>query len=84
MSSVVATQGLQSAGSLVVVHGLSCSGACGIFLDIEPISLALTGEFFTIEPPRKPLCKSYLYIFVLYCFSCEFLYILDTNPLSHI
>ena len=32
-ASVVVARGLQSAGSVVVVHGLSCSAACGIFLD---------------------------------------------------
>ena len=32
-ASVVAARGLQSAGSVVVAHGLSCSLACGIFLD---------------------------------------------------
>ena len=31
--SVVVARGLQSAGSVVVAHGLSCSAACGIFLD---------------------------------------------------
>ena len=30
---VVVACGLQSSGSVVVVHGLSCSAACGIFLD---------------------------------------------------
>ena len=30
--SVVAAPGLQSTGSIVVVHGLSCSATCGIFL----------------------------------------------------
>ena len=33
MGSVVVARGLQSAGSVVVVHRLSCSTACGIFLD---------------------------------------------------
>ena len=33
VGSVVVTRGLQSAGSVVVAHGLSCSVACGIFLD---------------------------------------------------
>ena len=33
VSSVVAVPELQSTGSVVVVHGLSCSAACGIFLD---------------------------------------------------
>ena len=32
-ASVVAARGLQSAGSVVVAHGLSCSTACGIFPD---------------------------------------------------
>ena len=31
--SVVVDLGLQSAGSVVVAHGLSCSAACGIFPD---------------------------------------------------
>ena len=32
-ASVVVVPGLQSTDSVVVVHGLSCSAACGIFLD---------------------------------------------------
>ena len=32
-ASVVAALRLWSTGSVVVVHGLSCSAACGIFLD---------------------------------------------------
>ena len=32
-ASVVVAWGLESTGSVVVVHGLSCSTACGIFLD---------------------------------------------------
>ena len=32
-ASVVVARGLQSAGSVVVVHGLHCSVACGIFPD---------------------------------------------------
>ena len=31
--SLVVARGLQSAGSVVVAHGLSCSTACGIFPD---------------------------------------------------
>ena len=30
---IVVIPGLYSTGSVVVVHGLSCSAACGIFLD---------------------------------------------------
>ena len=33
VGSVVVACGLQSTGSVVVAHGLSCSVACGIFLD---------------------------------------------------
>ena len=33
MGSVIVALGLQSAGSVVVGHRLSCSAACGIFLD---------------------------------------------------
>ena len=32
-ASIVAASGPQSTGSIVVVHGLSCFTACGIFLD---------------------------------------------------
>ena len=32
-ASVIAAPGLQSTGSVVVVHGLSCSVACGIVPD---------------------------------------------------
>ena len=32
-ASVVVARGLQSAGSVVVAHGLRCSMACGIFPD---------------------------------------------------
>ena len=32
-SSVVAARGLSSTGSVVVVHGLGCSTACGLFSD---------------------------------------------------
>ena len=32
-ASVVVVRGLWSTGSVVVVHGLSCSAACGIFQD---------------------------------------------------
>ena len=41
-------------GSVVVVCGLSCSMACGIFLDQRlNMSPALAGEFPTTLPPRK-------------------------------
>ena len=39
--------------SLVVEHGLSCSTTCEIFTD-QGLNPALTGGFFTTEPPEKP------------------------------
>ena len=44
---------LGCSGSVVVVHGLSCSEACGIFQDEEPVSSALAGGFSTAGPPGK-------------------------------
>ena len=64
-ASVVAASGLQSTGSIVVVHGFSCPkecwGLCGP--GVEPTSPALTGGFFTTEPPGKAL----LLVFILRC-----------------
>ena len=50
---------LGCAGSVAVVHGLSCSMACGVFMDlpgsgIEPVPPARAVGFFTPEPPGKP------------------------------
>ena len=54
VGSVVAAHGLYSMDSVVVAHGLSCSAAWGIFPDQgSKLSPALTGGFFTAEPPRK-------------------------------
>ena len=62
MGSAVVPPRLWSTGWVVVVHGLSCSVACGIFPDEESnLSLALAGRFFTTETPEKPLS---LYIFI--------------------
>ena len=45
---------LWSTGSIVVVHGLSCFMACGIFPDQgSNLSPAFASGFFTTEPPRK-------------------------------
>ena len=46
---------LQSAGSVVVVEGLSCPAACEIFLDqrLNQCPSAWAGRFLTTEPPRK-------------------------------
>ena len=62
-ASVVAAHGLRSCSSqalhtdsVVVVHGISCSTACGLFLGSRtgPIAPALAGGFFITEPPWKP------------------------------
>ena len=55
VGSVVVARGLQSTGTVVVVHGLSCSVACGIFPEpgLEPMSPALAGRFLTTAPPGK-------------------------------
>ena len=54
-ASAVVVRGLQSTCSVVVAHGLSCSAACGIFLDqgSNPHPLPLAGGFLTTAPPGK-------------------------------
>ena len=45
-------------GSVVAVHGLSCSSTCGIFVPrpgIKPASPTLQGKFLTPGPPGKSL-----------------------------
>ena len=46
----------RASAPLLLAHRLSCSAACGIFLDqrSKPMFLALAGEFFITEPPWKP------------------------------
>ena len=49
---------LRHTDSLLVVHGLSCSTACGILVPqsgIKPASLALQACFLTTGPPGKSL-----------------------------
>ena len=56
MGSVVGVHGLYSKGSIILVHGLSCSLACGIFLDqgLNWCPPAWQGGFLTIGPSGKP------------------------------
>ena len=59
MGSGVEVPGLQSIGSIVVAQRLSCSTACGIFLD-QGLNLCLLHcqlnfFFLTNRPPEKPL-----------------------------
>ena len=46
-ASVVVAHGLWSAGSVIVVHGLSCSAACGIFpdQDLNPCPLHWEADY---------------------------------------
>ena len=52
---IVVIPRLYRTGSVVVVRGLSCSVACGIFLDqgLNLCCLALAGGFLTTRPPGK-------------------------------
>ena len=56
VGSVAGTHRLQSKGSVVVVHELSCPGSMWNLPrpGIELMSLALTGRFFTTGIPVKP------------------------------
>ena len=64
----------------VVVHGLSCSTACGIFPDQgsnPPVSPAMADGFLTTAPPGKSLCsclvEGHLFSFSFvhfYCTAC--------------
>ena len=55
VASLAVAPGLSRAGSVVVAHGLSCSAACGIFLDqgLNPRSPVLAGRFFSTGPPGE-------------------------------
>ena len=61
LASVVVARRLQSTGSVVVAHGLSCFAACGIFP--EPVSTTLAGRFLTTVPPGKPCHTCFLLYF---------------------
>ena len=60
-ASVVAAPRLQSTGSVVAVHGLSCSVASGVFPNLasSPCPLHLAGRLFATGPQGKsyPLLK---------------------------
>ena len=58
LDSVVAAPGLQSTGSVVVMHRPSCSVACGVLSGQGTDRVSCIGRhilrFFTPEPPGKP------------------------------
>ena len=64
-------------GSVVVMHGLSCSTACGIVLYQGWNQCPLQGRFLTTEPPGKPrpgrLLKQSLLLKLLKGRKCIFL-----------
>ena len=55
MGSVIVVLGVQSTGSIVVAQGLSCSTACGIFLDqrLNPCLLHWQADSLPLAPPGK-------------------------------
>ena len=60
--SVVAAPGLSSTGSIIVVHGLSCSAACGIFPD-QGSNLSLLCWQVDSLPLSHQESPSYFFIF---------------------
>ena len=65
----------------LVVHGLSCSEACGISLDQGPVSLELAGGFLTTRSPGKSSSSFFflllnnipLYVYTAFCLSIHLL-----------
>ena len=57
MGSVVVAPGLKSTGSVVVVHGLSCSMACEVFLDqgLNPCLLHSQEDSYLLHHHGHPL-----------------------------
>ena len=57
MGSVVVAPGLESTGSVVVVHGLSCSMARGVFLDLglNPCLLHSQEDSYLLHHHGHPL-----------------------------
>ena len=58
VASLAVAPRLQSAGSVVVVHGLSCSTWYLPGPGIKPMSPVLAGRFLTTGPPGKSQDKS--------------------------
>ena len=56
VSSVIEVPRLQSSGSIVVTHGLSCSEACGVFPDqgLNPCLLNWQVNFLPLSHQGSP------------------------------
>ena len=88
-ASVVSAHGLSSCHSWALEHRLnscgkqaSCSDTCVIFTNwIKPVSPALAGGFFTIEPPGKPSEISFYIAHIRIC-QCS-LFIQRQNVVIH-
>ena len=64
MSSALMAHWLQSTGSIVAAHGLSCSSACGIFLDqgLNPFPLHWQADSYPSYYHGSLLCNSFCVI----------------------
>ena len=70
MGSVVAFPGLWSTGSIVVVHGFSCSMECGIYPDQGLNLCFLHWQVDSTEPSGKPKGISSSNVIMLLLLSC--------------
>jgi len=65
MGSVVGVPRLESTGSVVAVHGLSCSAACGIFPDwgSNPCLLHWQVDYLPLSHQESPFIFSFLKVY---------------------
>ena len=61
-ASVVVAHGLQSTGSVVVAHRLSCSTVCGIFLDQGSNPCLLHGQMDSYPPYHQGSPRAVLFM----------------------
>ena len=82
VTSLLEEPRLQSTGSTLVAHRLSCSKACRIFLDgsgIEPVSPALAGDTSPLSHRENPSFHSFNTIYSVIIPKCIVLSILQGN-----
>ena len=88
-ASVVVVRGLQSAGSVVMTHGLELLHGMWDLPGpgLEPMSPALADGFLTTVPPGKPRGSNFnslralffFTLFYLYLFICLFIYFIQSQ-----